>query len=86
MAKKFKQQGLRQPTHAEIAERAYQIYVASGRKSGHDEDNWLQAEYELMKQPVAELVKISERKPSRIPASVKLLVGVVQAAIVLAQR
>ena len=39
-----------------------------------------------VRRPVGELVKISERKTSRIPASVKLLIGVVQAAIVLAQR
>ena len=46
------------PTHHEIAARAYQIYLERGRTSGHDMDDWLQAEYELMQLPVRELAKI----------------------------
>ena len=33
--------------HAEIAERAYQIFEEHGSQHGHDLDNWLQAEREL---------------------------------------
>ena len=86
MAKKFKEIELTQVTHEQIARRAYEIYVANGCQNGHAEDDWLQAEYELLRRPVGELVKISERKTSRIPASVKLLIGVVQAAILLPQH
>ena len=34
-------------THEEIAHRAYDIYVTSGRKPGHCIQNWQQAESEL---------------------------------------
>lgn len=36
------------PTHAEIAERARAIFEKSGRIPGRDEQNWLQAESELI--------------------------------------
>ena len=35
------------PTHEEIAERAYEIFEKSGRKPGHDLENWLAAEAQL---------------------------------------
>jgi hypothetical protein len=31
----------------EIARRAYDLYLARGRKDGHDVEDWLQAEREL---------------------------------------
>jgi hypothetical protein len=31
----------------EIRHRAYEIYLARGKRSGHDVDDWLQAEQEL---------------------------------------
>ena len=37
------------PSEAEIRERAYFIYLENGRESGQEEQNWLQAERELMK-------------------------------------
>jgi len=33
--------------HEKIAERAYQIWQAAGRKDGHDREHWFQAEREL---------------------------------------
>ena len=36
-----------QPTQAEIAKRAHEIYVARGGAHGCDLDDWLQAEREL---------------------------------------
>ena len=38
----------KRPTCEEIAARAYQIHLESGRRHGHYIDDWLQAEYELM--------------------------------------
>lgn len=35
------------PTHAEIASRAYEIYLKKGKHQGQCERNWLQAELEL---------------------------------------
>jgi hypothetical protein len=36
------------PTTEEIARRAYEIFVARGGKNGHELDDWLQAEAELL--------------------------------------
>ncbi len=35
------------PTHKEIARRAYEIYIENGRRQGHSEQYWLQAEQDL---------------------------------------
>jgi len=33
---------------AQIARRAYELYVWRGREDGHDRDDWLQAEAEII--------------------------------------
>ena len=43
---------LNRPTDEQIRQRAHEIFVQRGRQPGHDVDNWLQAEYELMHLPV----------------------------------
>ena len=35
-------------THDDVASRAYDIYVERGWEDGHDVDDWLQAERELL--------------------------------------
>jgi hypothetical protein len=35
------------PTYEQIAERAYDLYLARGETPGHDIDDWLRAEAEL---------------------------------------
>ena len=55
------------PTHHQIAARAYQIYLERGRTGGHEMDDWLQAEYELMQLPVRELAKIEPEVPKGKP-------------------
>jgi hypothetical protein len=37
-------------TQEEIAQRAYALYEARGREDGHDFDDWLEAERELLEQ------------------------------------
>ena len=37
-------------TQEEIAQRAYALYEARGREDGHDLDDWLEAERELLEQ------------------------------------
>ena len=34
---------------ARIRDRAYELYEGGGRKTGHDEQDWLQAEQEILK-------------------------------------
>ena len=36
------------PMHAEIAQHAYEIFVARGATHGQDAEDWLQAEAELL--------------------------------------
>jgi hypothetical protein len=36
------------PSREEIARRAYEIYVARGRAVGHETEDWVQAERELL--------------------------------------
>ena len=41
------------PTSEEIAQRAYEIFLARGGEPGHDLDDWLQAESELLRERAA---------------------------------
>ena len=55
-------------THERIAARAYQIYIERGCQGGHELDDWLQAQYELLQMPVekiAELQPVPRGKKSR---------------------
>jgi hypothetical protein len=38
------------PSDSKIRERAYQLYEGRGRGAGQDEQDWLRAETELLKQ------------------------------------
>ncbi len=43
----YREAGVLAPTHEQIAERAYALYVARGRTFGYDLDDWLKAEKQL---------------------------------------
>lgn len=49
------------PTLDEIRTRAYQIYLSRGSGSGHDIDDWVQAEYELMQLPLHKIAKLEAK-------------------------
>jgi len=51
-----------QPTHEEIALRAYQIFLERGCTPGNEKEDWLRAEQELNQQP-----KKSRRKSKIVP-------------------
>lgn len=74
---------VRRPTHQEIAARAYQIYLERGRVDGHDVDDWLQAEYELMQLPVRELAKLDPPADTTQKRGGKSLIELVRAAMFL---
>ena len=40
--------GRRAPTHDEIAQLAFNLYESRGRQDGHDVEDWLRAEEELV--------------------------------------
>ena len=70
------------PAHDQIASRAYQIYLERGSQHGHDVDDWLQAEYELMQLPIRKIAELKPPRPSRRARAQKSLVALVQAAMV----
>ena len=67
------------PTHAEIAVRAYALYVQRGRIEGYDKDDWLQAEYELMQLPVGQIAELDT--PHARDKKHRSLVDVVRLAV-----
>jgi hypothetical protein len=72
------QQGL---TSEQIAARAYQLYLERGRANGHDVDDWLQAEYELMQLPVRKLAELEPPRASRGKARSKSIIELVRTAM-----
>ena len=76
----------KRPTHQEIAARAYQLYAQRGRQNGHDMDDWLQAEYELMELPIRKLAEMELPAPvkgTRPAPRKRSIVEVVQTAMML---
>ena len=74
---------IHRPTEEQIRARAYQIHVGRGGESGHEHDDWLQAEYELMQLPTEE---IAELEPPRVEdgrINNKSVVHVVRSALFL---
>ncbi len=69
------------PSHAAIAARAYELYLERGRLDGHDVDDWLQAEYELMQLPIREIARLDPPPVSQGKAHRKSLVSLVRAAM-----
>lgn len=69
------------PTHEEIARRAYEIYLTRGSGDGHDRDDWLQAEYELMQLPVRKIAQLALPSLSKNKKKSPSLIHVVQAAL-----
>ena len=67
----------------DIAARAYQIYLERGCQSGHEVDDWLQAEYELRQLPVQKLAELPPPKSARGGSKRKTLLDVVHLALTL---
>ena len=49
---------VRFPTLGEIRTQAYLIYQARGSQPGHDLDDWLQAEFDLMQLPLHKIADV----------------------------
>jgi Protein of unknown function (DUF2934) len=71
------------PTHADIAARAYELYLERGRLDGHAWDDWLQAEYELIRLPIREIALLDPPKALPGKAPHKSLVSLVHTAVLL---
>jgi hypothetical protein len=69
------------PPDEQVRQRAYEIFVRNGSHPGHEVDNWLQAEYELMQLPVRTIADLEQ--PQRKQGSRLMVVSLVQAAVFL---
>jgi hypothetical protein len=79
----------RLPTQEEISVRAYAIYLARGNQAGHEVDDWLQAEYELLQLPIHKIAEIDTAKffsgtSKRTMLKRSAVVALVQVALALA--
>lgn len=76
---------IKRPIQQKIAARAYQLYVERGRQDGHDVDDWLQAEYELLELPVSKLAELEPNtvKTTKSTPRQRNIVEVVRAAMML---
>ncbi|NQU09678.1 DUF2934 domain-containing protein [bacterium] len=72
----------RLPSRDLIAARAHRIYLERGGQHGHDIDDWLQAEYELMQLPIRRLAEIDPPRNRQRPLVGKSVITLVQAALV----
>lgn len=71
----------RLPAQDDIRARAYEIAMARGFQPGHELDDWLQAEYELMQLPIRKIAELDLPKPARGKPSRKSLVTLVRSAL-----
>jgi hypothetical protein len=63
------QERAKTPTHDQIAQRAYEIFVERGRPEGRDQEHWLLAESQLCQgkklQPsISSTTAVASRKPA----------------------
>lgn len=70
------------PTHAEIAARAYQLFQERGCQPGHEVDDWVQAEYELMQLPIRKLAEMEPPPVRKRRSARRSIIELVRAAMV----
>jgi len=70
------------PTPDQIAARAHEIFLQRGAQPGREKDDWLQAEYELMRLPVRKLAELETPAPKKGRRR-SALINLVQAAVIL---
>jgi hypothetical protein len=67
------------PTAEQVRVRAYQIFLERGCQPGHEIDDWLQAEYELMHVPASRIVEHDAEAEERATPCNLRLVGLLTA-------
>ncbi len=71
------------PTEEQVRVRAYQVYLERGGQHGHDTDDWLQAEYELIQLPIQKIARLDAAPPKRKEKRTLALIHLVQAAMLV---
>jgi len=59
------------PTEEQIRSRAYEFYLQRGCQPGHERNDWLQAEQELLQLPTHKLAQLQPPKFEKGQASTK---------------
>ena len=71
------------PMEEQIRQRAREIFLQRGSQPGHEIDDWLQAEYELMQLPVRKIAELAPPKAKQGKVAKASLVSFVHAALLL---
>jgi len=71
------------PSEEQIRARAHLIYLERGSQPGHEIDDWLQAEYELMQLPIRKIAELTPPKWKQGKFTRASLVSFVHAALLL---
>jgi len=74
------------PTEEQIRAKAYQIYLERGCEPGHDLDDWLQAEYDLMQLPVSKIAELDPVAIDQETANNLMLIRLVNEVMSLQRR
>lgn len=69
------------PDQTAVARRAYEIFQERGGEPGHELDDWLQAEYELMQLPIRKIAELDPVVPTGRQPVRKSLVALVHSAL-----
>jgi hypothetical protein len=72
------------PREEHVRARAYQIFKERGGQPGHEMDDWVQAEYELLQLPVHKIAEISPAPAGKQKNYRRMaLVSLVQSAMLI---
>jgi hypothetical protein len=71
------------PTAEQIRQQAHKTFLQQGCQPGHEIDDWLQAEYELMQLPVRKIAELVPPKAKQGGVTKASLVSFVHAALLL---
>jgi hypothetical protein len=74
---------IKYPTEQQVRAHAYQIYLERGGQHGHDMDDWLQAEYELVQLPIQKIAELEMAPSKKTGAHTLALASLVQVAMLL---
>ena len=72
---------VKHPTEAQIRVRAYEIFLERGGQHGHETDDWLQAEYELIQLPIDRIARLDPPNVKGAKGHKNSVIHVVRAAL-----
>jgi hypothetical protein len=64
---------MNRPTMEQTRTRAYELYLQRGCQDGHDRNDWLQAEHELLQMPSHKIASLQPPKSEKGRATSRLV-------------